>query len=115
MTLDTVLSCLPTLKRLAKAKTLRQRRKILSEAKKCLFYSICEITKNVLENNIPLSCKRKESLLPYKKHIRLLARKSGVSLKQQKKIINQRGGFLPHLLLPTVSILSQIAADRLLK
>ena len=81
MTLDSVIGCLPTLKKLSKAKTIQQRKKILANAKKCLYYSISEIAMNVLNSNIPLSVRRKKARHPYRNHIRLLSRKSGIKIK----------------------------------
>lgn len=109
-----VLGCLPTLKTLAKTKSSKKRKELLSKAKNCLFYAISEIARNLIKGNIPLSCSRKRKLQKFKKDIREMAKKT-TTLKRRKAIINQRGGFLPGLLIPAITFLANIAADKLLK
>ena len=113
MTLNSVLSCLSTLKKLGSAKTTKERKAILCKCDKKVFYSICEICKNVLEKNIPITERRVKNLSRYKKYIRLLARKSAVPLKTKRKIILQKGGFLPNLLIPTTTILAKLLVDNI--
>jgi hypothetical protein len=115
MAIKSVIKCLPTLQKLSKAKSRKKRKELLSKCNRCIYYAISEVARNTVKGNIPLSPKRKKQLSPYKNQLRRLARKSGVSLKERKTIINQRGGFLPGLLIPALSILANVAADKLIK
>lgn len=114
MTLEKVLECLPELKLLAKTKSSKKRELILKSARSCLFYAISEIARNILIKNIPLTRQQLRKLLPYKKDIRNIAKKS-ISLKKRKHIINQSGGFLGPLLIPALTVLGNIAIDQLTK
>jgi hypothetical protein len=113
MAINDVLGCLPTLKRLAKANTVKERRVILANAKNCVYKAICEIVHNVLLGNIPISCYRKKQLYKHREKLRLLT-KPRLSLEKRKEII-QKGGFLQALLVPAISILTEIVAKKLLK
>ena len=113
MTLSSVLSCLPTLKKLSRAKTLSKRKKILCKCDKKAFYSICEICKNVLERNLPFPQHKIKKLAQYKKYIRVLARKSQIPLKTRRQIIIQKGCSLHNLLIPTTAILANLIANNL--
>lgn len=115
MPIESVKKCLPTLEKLAKAKTVKQRNQLLKDAKSCIYYSIAEISKNTLNGNIPVTPQQRVKLTKYKSQLRKLARKSGVSLKQKKEIVNQTGGaFLPALLYPVLSYLGGRLADKLI-
>ena len=113
MTLSTVISCLPTLRKISRAKTAKQRNLLLLKCDKKVLYSICEICKNVVEKNIPISHARVKKLARFKKYIRLLSQKRTVPLKTKRKIILQKGGFLSSLLIPTTTILAQLLSDHL--
>lgn len=109
-------ACMPILLKLSKIKSKRQRNRLLKLAKKNVYYSICDVAYNVLKGNIPLAEKNKIKLRPYSATLREISRKSGISLKKRKKLINnQVGGFLPALLIPALSIIGQIIADRVSK
>lgn len=112
MTVKSCVLCLPYLEKLCKAKNDSERRKILKKCPKQIYSIICEIIKNVLNGNVRLSNYFHKKLHPYKNVLRKLARKG--NLKLRKKIINQKGGFLNALLVPVISILAKIAADKLL-
>jgi hypothetical protein len=112
MSIGGVEKCLPTLRKLAKAKTKKERIKLLKKAKSCIYYSIAEISKNTLNGNIPVTEREKIRIQPYKEHLRRLARKSGVPLKEKKQIVLQSGGFLPGLLIPALTYLGGKLADR---
>jgi len=115
MTLEGVIKCLPTLKKLMKARTSTNRRKILRSCRGgCIYYAISEISKNVLNGGVPLTEKQRKLLKRYKAQLREIKKKT-ITLKRRKQIINQKGGLLPSLLVPTVSFLAQILADRVMK
>lgn len=116
MAIDKVVECLPTLKQLAKAATKKERIKLLQQAKSCIYYSISEISKNTLNGNIPIDNNSKKKLVKYKGDLRILSRKSRVSLKRRKEIVLQSGGaFLPALLWPAISYLGGKLVDKVLK
>ena len=113
MGIHAIIRDLPTLKKLTKLRNDKERRSFLKSCKRMTIYSICEICRNVVRGNMPISTFRKRQLKKYREHIRELSKKS-ISLKKRRKILNQHGGFLPGLLLPAVTILAQIAAEKLL-
>ena len=63
---------------------------------------VAECCHNVLKGNVPLSSVQKQQLHPKRQHLRNLANKK-VSIKKKKKILNQKGGFLPAFLLPALA------------
>ena len=112
MSIEGVQKCLPTLKKLAQARTRKQREKILAEAKSCIFYAISEISKNTLNGNIVISSAYRKKLIPFRSELRKLPKKS-IPLKTRKEIVTQKGGaFLPALLWPAISYLGGKLADK---
>lgn len=112
MTLTAVFDCLPTLKKLSKAKTIKEQRMILDECgKNCIYHVISEISHNILLGNIPLNRKEKMRLHRYKAELRSLNKKR-MSLNLRKKIIQKGKGFLPTLLFPAISILSSLIREK---
>lgn len=83
---------------LLKASTPRQRKLLVKSATPSQVASLCEVSYNLLRNNVPLSSHRLKHLRRYKKPLRLLANKK-ISLKKKKHYLNtnQTGGFLPLL------------------
>lgn len=73
------------------------RKVIIKKANPELIKTICEICLNILNGNIKISKKCKDSLKKYKKNLRKLATSKG-NLASKKKIIIQKGGFLPIIL-----------------
>lgn len=114
MTLESVLRCLPELKQLSKTKSRAKRLKILKKSKKCLYYAISEIARNLVKGNIPISQQRLKKLIQHRNKIRNLAKKT-LTLKKRKAITHQIGGFLPQLLIPALSVLGNIIIDRIRK
>lgn len=114
MTLKRVLECLPTISKIAKAKTLTKRLQLLKEARNCIYFAISEITLNILRGNIKISPQKTKKLQAHKVAIRKIASKE-ISLPTRKKLILQSGGFLPTLLIPALTILADIAANKLIK
>ena len=91
------------LKELAKPKS-RYRIIILKKADPKLILAICEAIHNLLEGNVPLDTKQKNLLFKDKKILRKLVEKH--TLVYKKKILVQRGGFLPALLPAVLSTLA---------
>ena len=84
----------------------RNKRTLLTRAlKKQQFLNvICEICKNVLSGNVPLSASQRRRLCKNKCLLRKLAEKK-IGAKKKKRLVMQNGGFLGALLTPIVSIL----------
>ncbi|RWS00765.1 hypothetical protein B4U79_02320, partial [Dinothrombium tinctorium] len=87
------------LKELSK-KSKKKTSKLLKSTDKKICTAISEAAANVLHGNVPLKENRKNQLKKFKKELRKLSKKSTVSFKEKKKIINQKGGALLPLLLP---------------
>lgn len=113
MTVKRALKCYSCLRQLAKTKSHIQRRKIISNSPKSIYPVITDIAKQILKGVIPLKPKHKTQLKRYKKDLRLLTGKS--TLKQRQNLINQKGGFLPLLIKPALTLLATIAANKLSK
>ena len=105
---------LPILWKLAKAKTIKKRKQLLNLCDKYIYDIICDICYNVKLGKINIPPTQIKKLLKHKKHIRELA-DGKISIKKKRNIINQKGGFLPGLLVPALSILSSIAAKKFLE
>lgn len=73
------------------------RKSILKSASPELIKTLCEICMNILNGNCKISSKCKDSLKSYKSPLRKLI-SPRCSLKTKKKILIQKGGFLPSLL-----------------
>jgi len=86
---------------LARSKPKRQRA-LISLAESSEITALAECIYNIAKNNIPISVKKKNKLLKYKKHLRGICSRS-TPIKRKKQIL-LKGGFLPHVigaLLPT--------------
>lgn len=114
MTLKKVVECVPTLQKIAKCKSARERIKLLRGTKNSIFYAISEIALNTLNSNIRLTAYRKNKLRPHRNKIRKLALKT-TTLPERKKIIIQSGGFLPSLLIPSLTLLAKFIGSKYLK
>lgn len=100
--------CLPKLKSLCKSPSSKKNKRLLGD--KEVVNCICEITKNILKGNIPLTLKHKKILFLHKKALRNLSSKK---IPKNKKIkIIQKGGFLGALLTPLLSLLGGLIGSR---
>jgi hypothetical protein len=93
----------------------RYNKDILKNADKKLISALCEIVYNVLENNINISESDLTKLSKYKKYLRKLVQRN--SIKEKRKILVQKGGFL-QIILPAVisgiaSIVSGFISDEI--
>jgi len=87
------------------------RKKLIKKASKDNIDALSEVAMNTLIGNVPLSNLRKEKLRRHKLNIRKLAKK--ISIKAKKKFLVQKGGFLPLLIPPALSIIGGLAANAL--
>ena len=111
MTIKRAIENYPCLQALAKARTIKQRQKILANSPGCIYAIIIDIAKQILNGTIPV--KKKSQLKRYKNAIRKLTEK--IPVHKKKKIINQKGGFLPLLIKPALTILASLVANKLMK
>lgn len=84
------------------------RQAILKKANPALIDTISEISKNILNGNVPLKPKTKSSLRKYKEILRKLSSQhpNKLSCKKRRQLLcrkNQTGGFLPLLLEPVIA------------
>lgn len=107
MTVQQAYTCLNQLKRLKKAKTRKELKKILENSPKCIIRVIKEIAKETLKGNIKISKYQKKKLIPYKNKIRSLVKLPSANIK--RTILNQRGGFLSSLLVPAITLLANLS------
>lgn len=96
----------PFLHLLARSGT-RRRKNLLKQATKEELSSLFEICLNILRGNIPVKGKDYEKLKQQRHLIRELANKR-VSIKQKKKLINQKGGFIGSLVAIALPVLTQL-------
>lgn len=93
-----------------------QRRKFLKNAQHSLIHCICEICFNILNGNVPLNIAQKNKLKKHKNFMRYLTRSKNRKLIQQKrKLIIQKGGFLPLILTPLLTIAADLITDLIIK
>lgn len=106
-----VCSQIDYLKILAKSKN-KLRRVILEKADQKLITAICECILNLLNGKIKIDSSSKEKLFKYRKTLRKLVNKS--NLKEKKKILIQKGGFLEFLIPAAISTIGTIieSADK---
>lgn len=113
MTVKDAVDVLPYLRKLSKAGPKQKRKKVLMECPCKVFKVIGEIARNILLGHIHVPKKYMTKLRPYKKVLRRLAVRS--SMKKKKRLLIQRGGFLPGLLIPAISLIANIAAKKFIK
>lgn len=95
---------IPFLHALAKG-SQPQRKGILQGAKKDLLETICECALNVLHGNVPLSSSEKRKLKSHKHTLRNLCNRKIALQNKKRKLLNQKGGFLPALIAPIIASL----------
>lgn len=81
-----------------------QRTSFLRSADEKFIRSICECVFNTLRGNVPLKQCEKNRLSKYKTTLRRVAEKRG-NWKNKRKLLVQRGGFLPYIIGPILSVL----------
>lgn len=82
---------------------------IIKKGSKDFILSICELVDNLLRNNIKLSKSEYEKMYKYKPTLRKIVKKS--PLKQKKRLISQKGGFLQFLIPAAITALGSIISD----
>ena len=87
--------------------TAERRRMLLKHATKDELMSLFEICLNILRGNLSIKGKDYEKLKRQRHLIRTLADKQ-VAIKEKKKIVNQKGGFIGTLAAIAVPALAQL-------
>lgn len=106
--------CLPWFKKLVKTRNKSSRRKFFKKAPKKVLKSLREIIKNILNGKIRLKNQQKRRLRRYKNVMRTLSN-NNFSEKRRKTILIQKGGFLPNLLVPIISLLASSIVQKILQ
>jgi hypothetical protein len=88
----------------------RKRESLLENATKDEIQCLTEIAFNIVNGNFPLDSKTLEKLTKHKQEVRKLSKRPG-SHHKKKKFLKQKGGFLPLLLTPVLSVLGTIAGS----
>ena len=91
----------------------KMRNSILKGANKDLIHSLCECIYNILRGNVELTDSDKNQLNKYKNSLRKLLTNN--SIKEKKKILIQKGGFLQILLPSVISGLATILSSAISK
>ena len=94
---------LQTLKRVRRYNA-KQQKKFFADCDRGVIDCCCEIARNILNSNVPLSDRQFKALRRQKRNLRNLA-KIKSSVKQKRKIL-QTGGFLGLILGPLVSAIA---------
>jgi hypothetical protein len=97
---------------LSKAKK-KQRDAIIKTADNELIQCLCECALNVLNGNVPLKNSDFQRLGKYKQQLRNLS-DPDIHFNQKRDVL-QRGGFLPLLLTPILTLAGQLLANSLAK
>lgn len=111
MTVKHAVEVYPTLQRLAKSRKKNIRKNILSSCPCKVMKVISEIAKNILSGSIQVPKNKLKLLKLYKHDLRTIANQKDT--KKIKKILIQKGGFLPALLKPALTLLASYAASKL--
>ena len=108
-----IFDCAIELDQLAKARSDKQRKFLLKRAKDCVIDSISEIALNCLKGNVPIKNCDFKKLRRYKSILRKISSPS--PCYKRRKILVQKGGFLPILLNTALGFLGSLAVDYLKK
>lgn len=90
-----------------------KRKRLINKASMDQIDSLSEIALNIIKGKVNISPVHKKKLNRHKEKIRKLAKK--ISLKARKRILVQRGGFLPLLITPILSLLGALAGKAISK
>jgi len=103
-----------TLEKLSKAKR-KERNDLILNAKGDVLKCVCDCANNVLKGNVPLNKSQFKYLEKYRCTLRKLGNNKLTVDDRKNLIVNQRGGFLPNLLIPVLSIAGSFLVDKLTK
>ena len=90
----------------------KQRKLILENSTNDLVLCICEIIDNVLRGTVKLLPSQKKALKKHRKVLRQLSERKG-NIKARRAILVQKGGFLPAILAPVLTIAASLLSAAL--
>ena len=102
-----LLKCVPELKQILSAKSDEERKFLLEQVNNCVIDSIGELSLNLLNGLIPF---KKTTLVKHKKTLFKIA-DNKLPVTRRRKILIQKGGFLPLLIEPSLYLLSGIVGE----
>jgi hypothetical protein len=85
-----------------------KRKRLLKSASEDNILALVEIAKNTLDGKLELNHPIEKKLKRHRKNLRHFAKRRP-SIKSKKKFLIQKGGFLPYLVSPLLSIIGSIA------
>lgn len=80
----------------------KQRKSVINHASKDEILALTECCINILNGNVKLTDEERRRLTKHCSHIRAVSNK--ISILKKKRILIQKGGFLPILLAPLLSV-----------
>jgi len=102
---------IPILKKITRMQEAK-RRAYLKDCDRDIIDCFNECAKNVLNNNVVLKKSQFDRLKKKKADVRKLAHPR-MPLKQQRRILRQKGVFVTSLLVPTITALGSVVAGQL--
>lgn len=102
-----VMKNLDILKVISKCKD-KQRKVLIEHADADLIHALAECCLNIINSNVPLTRTQKKKLKRYRKRLHDIS-SSKVKINKKKKILKQKGGFLPLVIGPILSLLGGLA------
>lgn len=99
---------------LRKVKKAKNRQKIVRDLSSSDIKALCEFCANLLHGNIPIDEKSKTRLSPYQRSIKDLANRR-IGAVKKRKVINQRGGFLPLLASVGLPLITELVVSAVKK
>lgn len=109
MSVKQALTVEPLLRSLVKA-PIKKRKLMIKKLPDRVLRIISGIARNMLTGKIRLSPGSLKRIKKYKKDIRSIGKRKGKNLR---KIISQKGGALPALLIPALTLLANIVASKI--
>ena len=104
MTFDRLRRNIPQLKEL-KSAAVKKRKKIIAAANSDLIKCVCDCCANVVKGNLHINKVHRKKLARHAGTIRELSRKKQ-SVAKRRALLSQKGGFLPVLLAPVLSLIA---------
>ncbi|MCP3681302.1 MAG: hypothetical protein GY861_01305 [bacterium] len=96
---------------LHKTRTAKNRRDLLKIASPEQILTVCECIKNVINKKVPGITEKKKTFIKKHRGTILALVKDRVPTEKRRKIIAQKGGFLPALLAPVLGIAGSLIGN----
>ncbi len=89
----------------------KQRCNVIKQSDRDFIKCLCECGHNILKGNIKINSKEKQELKKYKNTLRKLVFNKNSLNHQKKYLVQQKGGIIPLLISPILSILASLALN----